>query len=93
MILLDVCSAAGLACPAGAEQIAVSGICTSSAQLTQGQLFVALRGTHADGHDFLTDAAARGACAAVIDRDYAGEIPKDLPVLRVQNTRAALAHL
>ena len=93
MILLDVCSAAGRDCPAGAEQIAVSGICTSSCELTAGQLFVALRGTRADGHDFLTDAAARGACAAVIDRDYAGEIPRDLPVLRVQNTRAAFAYL
>lgn len=93
MILLDVCSAAGLACPAGAEQIAVSGICTSSSQLTQGQLFVALRGTHADGHDYLTDAAARGACAAVIEQDFAGKIPAGLPVLCVRSTRAALAYL
>ncbi len=93
MILLDLCSAAGLSCPAGAEQIAVSGICTSSCEVTAGQLFVALRGERADGHHYLTDAAARGACAAVIDQNYAGELPQNLPVLRVQSTRASLAYL
>ena len=35
MILSDLCVAAGLTCPADAEQIAVSGICTDSTKLTQ----------------------------------------------------------
>ncbi|MBR5880049.1 MAG: hypothetical protein IKZ16_00035, partial [Clostridia bacterium] len=62
MILLDLCSAAGLSCPAGAEQIAVSGICTSSCEVTAGQLFVALRGERADGHHYLTDARSVKLC-------------------------------
>ena len=93
MILSDLCVAAGLTCPADAEQIAVSGICTDSTKLTQGQLFVCLRGTHADGHDYLEDAAARGACAAVIAADYAGSIPNGLCAIRAANTRAAVAYL
>jgi UDP-N-acetylmuramoyl-tripeptide--D-alanyl-D-alanine ligase len=34
-----------------------------------GALFVALRGEHADGHDYVTDAFSRGAIAAVVERD------------------------
>ena len=93
MILLDLCGAAGLECPTDAAQIAVEGICTHTGKLTAGQLFVALRGKHADGHDFLIDAKSRGACAAVIDREFAGNLPTGLPVLRVDSTRAAHARL
>lgn len=93
MILSDLCGAAGLACPADAAQISVDGICTDSEKLIQGQLFVCLRGTRRDGHDYLSDARARGACAAVIDRDYTGEIPEGLYTVRADNTRAAVAYL
>ncbi len=93
MILSDLCSAAGLSCPADAAQIAVGGICADTKKLTSGQLFVALRGVHANGHDYLTDAAERGACAAVIDRDFTGEIPHGLCTVRVTDTHAALAYL
>lgn len=34
-----------------------------------GALFVALRGRHADGHDFVADALARGAVAALVAED------------------------
>ena len=93
MILSALCSAAGLFCPAGAEQIAVSGICTDSAELAQGTLFVCVRGAHNDGHDHLAKAAAQGACAAVIAQEYQGEIPEGLLTIRVPDTREALAYL
>lgn len=93
MILSDLCSKAGLACPADAAKLTVCGVCTDSQRLARGELFVALRGTHADGHDYLSEASARGACAAVIGQDYAGEIPAGLCTLRTPNTRAALAYL
>ncbi len=93
MILSDLCSSAGLTCPADAAQIAVGGICTNSEKLIAGQLFVALGGIRANGHAFLHDAAARGACAALIDQDYAGEIPQGLCTVRATDTRAALAYV
>ena len=34
-----------------------------------GALFVALKGEHADGHDYVADAFSRGAIAAVVERD------------------------
>lgn len=93
MILADLCGLAGLPCPAGAEQVAVRGICTNSEKAEAGQLFVCLRGTSADGHDYLSDAAKRGACCAVIAQEFAGEIPCGMQVVRVPDTRIAAAYL
>lgn len=93
MILSSLCEIAGLAFPAGAERIEASGICTDSKKLTGGELFVCLKGTKTDGHAYLEDAARRGACAAVVAEDYAGEIPRGLFALRVPDTRLAVARL
>ena len=93
MILSSLCEAAGLDCPAGAEKIEVCGICTDSGKLTDGELFVCLKGTKTDGHAYLQDAADRGACAAVVAEDYEGEIPSGLFALRVPDTRQAIAQL
>lgn len=64
---------------------------TDTRTLEEGALFVALHGDTFDGHDFLDDAAARGARAAVVDR-----IPDDAPPLRyyrVPDTLMALGRL
>ena len=93
MILSVLCSEAGQFCPVGAEQITVNGICSDSERISDGQLFVCLRGLRGDGHDHLAEAAGKGACAAVIDSTYAGDIPEGLCTLRVPDTRAAFACL
>jgi len=55
-----------------------------------GDLFCAVRGARADGHDFLSAARAAGAAAAVVER--AGDAV-GVPRLVVSDTRAASAHL
>ncbi len=55
-----------------------------------GGLFVALRGTAYDGHDFVEDAAARGAGAAVVERWVE---PSRLPQIRVADTLAVLPRI
>lgn len=50
---------------------------TDSRQLTQGALFVALRGERFDGHDYLASAQKAGAIAAIVERaDVAVELPQ-----------------
>ena len=34
-----------------------------------GALFIALKGEHVDGHDYVADAFSRGAVAAIVERD------------------------
>ena len=64
---------------------------TDTRTLEEGALFVALHGENFDGHDFLADAAGKGARAAVVDR-----VPDDAPPLRyyrVPDTLMALGRL
>jgi len=41
---------------------------------TPGSLFVALRGEHQDGHAFVSDAFARGAAGAIVERPMEGYV-------------------
>ncbi|MCW8408471.1 UDP-N-acetylmuramoyl-tripeptide--D-alanyl-D-alanine ligase [Legionella sp. PATHC035] len=45
----------------------LTAICTDSRELKPGSLFIAIRGERFDGHDFIKDAEARGAVAAVVN--------------------------
>jgi UDP-N-acetylmuramoyl-tripeptide--D-alanyl-D-alanine ligase len=45
-----------------------------SRKARRGDLFVALKGEHADGHDFVDDAARRGAAGAIVARRVGAEI-------------------
>lgn len=62
--------------------------------LRPGALFIALRGERFDGHDFVADAAAAGATAAMVSREWADAIPEPpLPLLVVDSPLDALQRL
>ena len=54
-----------------------------------GELFIALRGAVRDGHDYVDDALAKGAVAALVDRDS----DYSLPALRVDDARKQVGSL
>ncbi len=64
-----------------------SGVSIDSRTVRRGQVFWALEGTRTDGHRFVGDAAAQGACAAVVNKAVA-KVP--VPLLVVDDTRLAL---
>jgi UDP-N-acetylmuramoyl-tripeptide--D-alanyl-D-alanine ligase len=66
------------------------GVSIDTRQMQRGALFVALRGAASDGHDYLTQAAPRGAVAAVVSR---GRELASLPCIAVDDTLAALGAL
>ena len=72
---------------------AFTGISTDSRHIAAGELFVALRGEHFDGHDFVTTVLAHGAAAAMVDQAWAAAAPEGLPLLVVADTRLALGAL
>ena len=45
-----------------------SGVCIDSRKVQPGDLFIALRGEHVDGHDYVAAAASAGAAGAVVER-------------------------
>ncbi|QBF28361.1 UDP-N-acetylmuramoyl-tripeptide--D-alanyl-D-alanine ligase [Pseudomonas tructae] len=67
-----------------------NGVSIDSRAITAGQLFVALAGPRFDGHDYLDDVAAKGAVAALVQREVPGS---NLPQLVVADTRLALGQL
>jgi UDP-N-acetylmuramoyl-tripeptide--D-alanyl-D-alanine ligase len=46
----------------------VRAVVIDSRQVVSGSLFVALRGTHGDGHDYIPDAIGRGAVGVLAER-------------------------
>lgn len=64
-----------------------------SRNVRAGDLYVAIRGERMDGHDFVPDALARGAVAAMVTEAYANAHPAVHPVLVVADTRRALTDL
>ncbi len=73
----------------GDSAATITGAATDSREVRPGDLFVALPGARVDGHDFVSDAAARGAAAVLAQRD----VTTALPVLRVDDSLAALQTL
>ncbi len=65
---------------------AVTGFNQDTRSLGAGECFVALKTDKRDGHDFLADAAAKGAAAALVAREVAGA---PLPELVVADPLAA----
>ncbi len=73
----------------GPEDIAVTGVSHDSRTVEAGHLFLAFRGTSADGHDFVKRAVASGASAAVVER----WVEQPIPQLLVEDGRVAAALL
>lgn len=65
------------------------GCSTDSRSLEREQLFVALKGPNHDGHEHVSEAARRGAAAAMISRS----VDSSLPIIRVADTLQGLGRL
>lgn len=66
-----------------------SHLSTDSRTLARGDLFVALRGPHHDGHDHITQAVARGACGLVVQRP----LPLAMPQWLVSDSMRAMGRI
>lgn len=87
-------------------EVDVKNVVTDSRELAQGSVFVALRGTQRDGHEFIPQALAAGVAGIVAEEKAlqalidAGKIPElsktnriqgpQPPIVLVEDSRAAL---
>lgn len=69
-----------------------SRVVVDSRAVTPGALFVALKGEHHDGHDFVAQSLANGAAAALVERVPADR-GADAAVIVVASTTQALADM
>ncbi len=78
----------------GIEDIAIESIEYDSRKCKPGSLFVAMRGTAADGHEFIGKATENGAVAVICDKPLSNSIDnKDVTFIKTRNSRAALARI
>ncbi len=71
-----------------------SGVSTDSRSTAPGELFIALRGEQFDGHDYVEAALARGACAALVEKNALDRYASGVgPLLAVDSALAALGQM
>ncbi len=71
----DLCAAAGIPCPAGAEEVPIGGVTAASARVRPGWLFAALPGSRTDGRQYIPDALRAGAAAVLYPAERDGGQP------------------
>ena len=73
------------------ENTKISGLVYDSRKASEGCLFVCVKGANFDGHTFASAVADVGAAAIVVEQDV--DVRSDVAVIRVSDTREALALL
>jgi UDP-N-acetylmuramoyl-tripeptide--D-alanyl-D-alanine ligase len=71
------------------DDVVFRGVSTDTRTLSEGNLFVALRGPNFDGHNYIEQARSKGAVAAAVSQ----VAPDVMPQLQVEDTRLALGQL
>ncbi len=90
MIQMDlawIANALGLKAPSVNHSVA--NINTDTRTITQGEVFLALKGPNFDGHKFIDAAIEKGAIAVIVDKPSTTKVPEFV----VENTRLALGEL
>lgn len=75
----------------GNLDINIKNIVNDSRLVQEGSLFVCIDGFEVDGHKYIESAVQKGAQAILVGKNL--EIDSDVTVVRVENTRVALAHV
>jgi UDP-N-acetylmuramoyl-tripeptide--D-alanyl-D-alanine ligase len=94
--MMDTATAArAIAGTLSGANVVFERVTTDSRALQARDLFVALKGEHFDGHDFVAQAFERGAAAAIVAADRVGAIASRVAgsLLAVADPLAALAAL
>ncbi|HSV84806.1 MAG TPA: UDP-N-acetylmuramoyl-tripeptide--D-alanyl-D-alanine ligase [Ramlibacter sp.] len=74
----------------GDGQVAIARVHTDTRTLQPGDLFVALKGERFDANDFIAEARAKGAVAAIA---HPGRLPAGCPGIEVADGKVALGRL
>ena len=78
------------------RSIVATGVSIDSRTISKGELFIAIKGENFDGHNFLSEALKKGACAIIIMDRSVQKLPegsKTIPIVRVPDTVKALGDL
>ena len=89
-ILKDILYKVAIEAVKGSTEIAIGKIDFDSRKMEQNDVFVAIRGTISDGHDFIAKAIELGATAVVCET-FPETIVEGITYIQVKDTNTALA--
>lgn len=73
----------------GTDQTEITTLINDSRKAEKGSVFVCISGAVSDGHSYAADVVAKGAAALVVEHEV--DVPADVTVILVKDTRYALA--
>ena len=73
----------------GSAETEVTTLINDSRKVENVSVFVCISGAVSDGHKYAAEVAEKGAAALVVEKDV--EVPADVTVIKVEDTRYALA--
>jgi len=91
-LLSDILYKAGITQVSGTTNMAISEICFDSREVKKGTLFIAIKGTQVDGHQFIDKAVDAGAIAIVCEH-LPKQLQEGITYVEVSNSAAALGHI
>ncbi len=72
------------------NDIIFRGCSTDTRTISDGELFIALKGENFNGHDYIEKAVAKGATAVMVERGFEHS---EIPSISVDNTMTAMGDL
>mgnify|MGYP001259108466 CR=1 FL=1 len=88
--LKDILFGVPLQTVSGSTAVQISGVAFDSSAVTQQSLFVAIKGTHHDGHAHISDAVKNGA-VAILCEQFPDILEDKVIYISCENARRALA--
>ena len=89
-LLKDILYGVGLTAVSGSTNVKMNKLCFDSRNVGLDDVFVAVRGTLVDGHDYIDKAIASGAIG-IICESIPGQLVNDVTYVEVENGNKALA--
>ena len=87
-LLKDILYKAGIEEVIGSTNVAIENVCIDSRQAKKFSLFIAVKGTQMDGHDYIAQAIKQGSLA-IICETLPENLVKDVNYVQVKNSRYA----
>lgn len=80
-------------CERGSTAVSVKEVVYDSRKVSEGCLFICIKGMNFDSHDHAAEIVGGGAAVLIVERDV--DLPEDacVTVIRVENTRYAMAFI
>ena len=91
-LLSDILYKAGITQVLGSTNVAIVNVCFDSRKIAKDSLFVAVKGTEADGHEYISRSIVNGAIAVVCE-ELPSEIDPKITYVQVSNSSAALGSI